>query len=249
MYIYGRNPVKEAYRAGKTIEKLFILKGEFDPTLSTIRKLAKEQRTVISLVDRYALDKMANGGNHQGVVASVTDFEYSDVDDILALAKEKDEPLLVVILDGITDPHNLGAIIRSAECFGAHGIIIPKHRSVSVNDTVIKVASGATEHILVAKVTNINDAIRDLKDRGVWIYATDFDGDAPKTVNLTGDIAIIIGSEGEGIHRLTKDLSDATLTIPQFGKVNSLNASVAAGIVLYEATRQRRLWNKQKSTT
>ena len=240
MYIYGRNPVKEAYRAGKTIEKLFILKGEFDPTLSTIRKLAKEQRTVISLVDKYALDKMANGGNHQGVVASVTDFEYSDVDDILALAKEKNEPLLIVILDGITDPHNLGAIIRSAECFGAHGIIIPKHRSVSVNDTVIKVASGATEHILVAKVTNINDAIRDLKDRGVWIYATDFDGDAPKTVNLMGDIAIIIGSEGEGIHRLTKDLSDATLTIPQFGKVNSLNASVAAGIVLYEATRQRR---------
>lgn len=240
MYIYGRNPVKEAYRAGKTIEKLFILKGEFDPTLNTIRKLAKEQRTVISLVDRYALDKMANGGNHQGVVAAVTDFEYSDVDDILALAKEKDEPLLVVILDGITDPHNLGAIIRSAECFGAHGIIIPKHRSVSVNDTVIKVASGATEHILVAKVTNINDAIRDLKDKGVWIYATDFDGDNPKTVNLTGDIAIVIGSEGEGIHRLTKDLSDATLTIPQYGKVNSLNASVAAGIVLYEATRQRR---------
>ena len=240
MYIYGRNPVKEAYRAGKTIEKLFILKGEFDPTLNTIRKLAKEQRTVISLVDRYALDKMANGGNHQGVVAAVTDFEYSDVDDILALAKEKEEPLLVVILDGITDPHNLGAIIRSAECFGAHGIIIPKHRSVSVNDTVIKVASGATEHILVAKVTNINDTIRDLKDKGVWIYATDFDGDNPKTVNLTGDIAIVIGSEGEGIHRLTKDLSDATLTIPQYGKVNSLNASVAAGIVLYEATRQRR---------
>ena len=240
MYIYGRNPVKEAYRAGKTIEKLFILKGEFDPTLNTIRKLAKEQRTVISLVDRYALDKMANGGNHQGVVAAVTDFEYSDVDDILALAKEKEEPLLVVILDGITDPHNLGAIIRSAECFGAHGIIIPKHRSVSVNDTVIKVACGATEHILVAKVTNINDAIRDLKDKGVWIYATDFDGDNPKTVNLTGDIAIVIGSEGEGIHRLTKDLSDATLTIPQYGKVNSLNASVAAGIVLYEATRQRR---------
>ncbi len=240
MYIYGRNPVKEAYRAGKTIEKLFILKGEFDPTLGAIRKLAKEQRTVVSLVDKTALDKMANGGNHQGVVASVTDFEYSDVDDILALAKEKNEPALIVILDGITDPHNLGAIIRSAECFGAHGIIIPKHRSVSVNDTVIKVACGATEHILVAKVTNINDAIRDLKDKGVWIYATDFDGDAPKTVNLNGDIAIIIGSEGEGIHRLTKDLSDATLTIPQYGKVNSLNASVAAGIVLYEATRQRR---------
>ena len=240
MYIYGRNPVKEAYRAGKTIVKLFIVKGEFDPTLNTIRKLAKEQRTVVSLVDKNTLDKMANGGNHQGVVASVTDFEYCDVDDILALAKEKNEPALIVILDGITDPHNLGAIIRSAECFGAHGIIIPKHRSVTVNDTVIKVACGATEHILVAKVTNINDAIRELKDKGVWIYATDFDGDAPKTVNLNGNIAIVIGSEGEGIHRLTKDLSDATLTIPQYGKVNSLNASVAAGIILYEAVRQRK---------
>ena len=240
MYIYGRNPVKEAYRAGKTIDKLFIVKGEFDPTLNNIRKLAKEQRTVISLVDRNTLDKMANGGNHQGVIASVTDFEYCDVDDILALAKEKNEPALIVILDGITDPHNLGAIIRSAECFGAHGIIIPKHRSVTVNDTVIKVACGATEHILVAKVTNINDAIRDLKDKGVWVYATDFDGDAPKTVNLNGDIAIVIGSEGEGIHRLTKDLSDATLTIPQYGQVNSLNASVAAGIILYEAVRQRK---------
>lgn len=240
MYIYGRNPIKEAYRAGKTIDKLFIVKGEFDPTLNTIRKLAKEQRTVVSLVDRNTLDKMANGGNHQGVVASVTDFEYCDADDILALAKEKNEPALIVILDGITDPHNLGAIIRSAECFGAHGIIIPKHRSVTVNDTVIKVACGATEHILIAKVTNINDAIRDLKDKGVWVYATDFDGDAPKTVNLNGDIAIIIGSEGEGIHRLTKELSDATLTIPQYGKVNSLNASVAAGIILYEATRQRK---------
>ncbi len=240
MYIYGRNPVKEAYRAGKTIDKLFIIKGEFDPTLGNIRKLAKEARTVVSLVDRATLDKLANGGNHQGVVASVTDFEYCDVDDIVALAKEKGEPLLVVILDGITDPHNLGAIIRSAECFGAHGIIIPKHRSVTVNDTVIKVACGATEHILVAKVTNINDAIRDLKDQNIWVYATDFDGDAPKTVNLNGDIAIVIGSEGEGIHRLTKDLCDATLTIPQYGKVNSLNASVAAGIVLYEAVRQRK---------
>lgn len=240
MYIYGRNPVKEAYRAGKTIEKLFIVKGEFDPTLSTIRKLAKEQRTVVSLVDKATLDKLANGGNHQGVVASVTDFEYADIDDMFALAKQKDEPLLVVLLDGITDPHNLGAIIRSAECFGAHGIIIPKHRSVSVNDTVVKVACGATEHMLIAKVTNINDAIRELKDRNVWVYATDFDGDAPKTVNLNGDIAIVIGSEGEGIHRLTKELCDATLTIPQYGKVNSLNASVAAGIVLYEAIRQRK---------
>ena len=217
MYIYGRNPVKEAYRAGKTIDKLFLQKGEFDPMLSQVHKLAKEARTVTSYVDKNMLDKLSNGGNHQGVVAAVTDFEYCDVDDILNLAKSKNEPLLIVLLDGITDPHNLGAIIRSAECFGAHGIVIPKHRSVGVNDTVVKVACGATEHMLIAKVTNI-----------------------PKDANLNGNLAIVIGSEGEGIHRLTKELCDDTLTIPQYGMVNSLNASVAAGIVLYEAIRQRR---------
>ena len=167
MYIYGRNPVKEAYRAGKTIDKLFMQKGEFDPMLSSVHKLAKEARTVVSYVDKNMLDKLAAGGNHQGVVAAVTDFEYCDVEDIINLAKQKDEPLLIVILDGITDPHNLGAIIRSAECFGAHGIVIPKHRSVSVNDTVVKVACGATEHTLIAKVTNINDTIRMLKEQNV----------------------------------------------------------------------------------
>lgn len=240
MYIFGRNPVKEAYRAGKTVDKLYMQKGAPDPTLSSIRALAKDARTVVSYCDKALLDKLADGGNHQGVVAAVTDFDYCEVEDIIALAKSKGEPLLIVLLDGITDPHNLGAIIRSAECFGAHGIVIPKHRSVSVNDTVIKVASGATEHISIAKVTNINDTIRSLKEQNVWVYATDFDGEPPKSVDLNGDIAIVIGSEGEGIHRLTKQLCDGTLTIPQYGKVNSLNASVAAGIVLYEAVRQRR---------
>lgn len=240
MYIYGRNPIKEAYKAGKTIDKLFVQKGEFDPALAQVHKLAKEARTVISYVDRNMLDKLAQGGNHQGVVAAVTDFEYCAAEDILELARSKNEPLLILLLDGITDPHNLGAIIRSAECFGAHGIVIPKHRSVSVNDTVIKVACGATEHILIAKVTNINDTIRMLKEQNVWVYATDFDGKPPKSVNLSGDIAIVVGSEGDGIHRLTKELCDDTLTIPQYGNVNSLNASVATGIVLYEAVRQRR---------
>lgn len=240
MFIYGRNPVKEAYRSGKTIDKLYMVKGEFDATLSAVSKLAKEARTVVSYVDKATLDKMAAGGNHQGVIASVTDFEYCAVEDILTLAREKDEPILMLLLDGITDPHNLGAIIRSAECFGVHGIVIPKHRSVSVNDTVVKVASGATEHMLIAKVTNINDTIRMLKEQNVWVYATDFDGKTPKSTNLNGNIAIVIGSEGEGIHRLTKELCDDTLTIPQYGKVNSLNASVAAGVVLYEAVRQRR---------
>ena len=240
MIIYGRNPVKEAYRAGKTIEKLYLPKGAPDPVLSPIYKMAKEKRTVISYVDKFTMDKLSEGGNHQGVLAQITDFDYSSVEDILALAKEKDEDLLIVLLDGITDPHNLGAIVRSAECFGAHGIVIPKHRSLGVNDTVVKVASGATEHMLIAKVTNINDTIRMLKEHNVWVYATDFDGKAPKATNLTGNVAIVIGSEGEGIHKLTKELCDDTLTIPEYGKINSLNASVATGIILYEAVRQRR---------
>ena len=239
MIIYGRNPVKEAYRAGKTIEKLYLPKGAPDPVLSPIYKMAKEKRTVISYVDKFTMDKLGEGGNHQGVLAQITDFDYCTVEDILALAKEKEEDLLVVLLDGITDPHNLGAIVRSAECFGAHGIIIPKHRSVGVNDTVVKVASGATEHMLIAKVTNINDTIRMLKEHNVWVYATDFDGKAPKSANLTGNTAIVIGSEGEGIKKLTKELCDDTLTIPEYGKINSLNASVATGIILYEVVRQR----------
>ena len=239
MIIYGRNPVKEAYRAGKTIEKLYLPKGAPDPVLSPIYKMAKEKRTVISYVDKFTMDKLSEGGNHQGVLAQITDFDYCTVEDILALAKEKEEDLLIVLLDGITDPHNLGAIVRSAECFGAHGIIIPKHRSVGVNDTVVKVASGATEHMLIAKVTNINDTIRMLKEHNVWVYATDFDGKAPKSANLTGNTAIVIGSEGEGIKKLTKELCDDTLTIPEYGKINSLNASVATGIILYEVVRQR----------
>ena len=185
------------------------------------------------------MDKLSEGGNHQGVLAQITDFDYCTVEDIMAKAESQDEDLLIVLLDGITDPHNLGAIVRSAECFGAHGIVIPKHRSVGVNDTVVKVASGATEHMLIAKVTNINDTIRMLKEHNVWVYATDFDGKAPKSANLTGKVAIVIGSEGEGIKKLTKELCDDTLTIPEYGKINSLNASVATGIVLYEAVRQR----------
>lgn len=240
MNIFGRNPVKEAYNAGKTIEKIYFLKGDFDPILSKIHKFAKENRTAISYVDKQILDKMSGGKNHQGVVAQITDFEYSTVEEIIDHANSLNEPLLIVLLDGIQDPHNLGAIIRSAECFGAHGIVIPKHRSVTVNDTAIKVASGATEHMMIAKVTNINDTIRMLKEQNVWVYATDFDGKTPKSVNLDGNIGIVIGNEGSGIKKLTKELCDETLTIPQYGKINSLNASVACGIVLYEAVRQRK---------
>lgn len=240
MYIYGRNPIKEAYLSGKTVDKLFLQKGLDSPVLSGVIKLAKEARTVISYADKALLDKLSAGGNHQGMVAAVTDFEYCELSDIVAAARDKGEHLFIILLDGITDPHNLGAIIRSAECFGAHGVVIPKHRSVAVNDTVIKVSAGAAEHVRVAKVTNLNDAIRELKEQNIWVYATDFDGEPPKCVDLTGDIAIVIGSEGEGIHRLTKQLCDGVLTVPQYGVVSSLNASVTAGIVMYEAVRQRR---------
>ncbi len=239
MIIYGRNPVREAFRSGKTVEKLYLVKGEPDMQLSQIFGLAKDRKIPVSYIDHRAMEQLAGGGNHQGVAAQITDFEYCSVDDIIALAEERGEKLLIVLLDGITDPHNLGAIIRSAECFGAHGIVIPKHRSVSVNDTVVKVASGATEHMLVAKVTNINDTIRELKERNVWVYACAFDGKPPKCADFKDNTAIVVGSEGDGIKRLTKELCDDTVTIPEFGKINSLNASVAAGVVLYEAARQR----------
>ena len=239
MIIYGRNPVREAFRSGKPVEKLYLVKGEPDMQLSQIFGLAKDRKIPVSYIDHRAMEQLAGGGNHQGVAAQITDFEYCSVDDIIALAEERGEKLLIVLLDGITDPHNLGAIIRSAECFGAHGIVIPKHRSVSVNDTVVKVASGATEHMLVAKVTNINDTIRELKERNVWVYACAFDGKPPKYADFKDNTAIVVGSEGDGIKRLTKELCDDTVTIPEFGKINSLNASVAAGVVLYEAARQR----------
>lgn len=239
MLIYGRNPVREAFRAGKTAEKIFFVKGERDARLSVLFSEAKEKGVPVEYVERAVMDKLTGGGNHQGIAARVTDFSYSTLDDILALAKSRGEKALIVLLDGITDPHNFGAIVRSAECFGAHGIVIPSRRSVGVTDTVVKVASGATEHMLIAKVTNINDAIRELKERNVWVYACDFGGEHPKSVDFRDDTALVVGSEGTGIHRLTRELCDGVVTIPEYGKINSLNASVAAGIVLYETARQR----------
>lgn len=239
MLIYGRNPVREAFRAGKTAEKLYLIKGERDARLSALFSEAKEKGVPVEYVDRAVMDKLTGGGNHQGVAARVTDFSYCSTEDIVARAKERGESLLVVLLDGITDPHNFGAIVRSAECFGAHGIVIPARRSVGVTDTVVKVASGATEHMLIAKVTNLNDVIREFKQRNIWVYACDFGGQTPCSTDLTGDVALIVGSEGTGVHRLTRELADGVITIPEYGKINSLNASVAAGVVLYEAARQR----------
>lgn len=238
--IYGRNPVGEAFRAGKTAERIYFVKGERDARLSKLFSEAKDRRVPVEYVDRAVLDRLCGGGNHQGIAAQVSDFTYASLDDIFACAAERGEKLLAVLLDGITDPHNFGAIVRSAECFGAHGIIIPARRSVGVTDTVVKVASGATEHMLIAKVTNINDAIRELKERNVWVYACDFGGKAPKTADFKDNTAIVVGSEGTGVHRLTRELCDGVITIPEYGKINSLNASVAAGIVLYETARQRK---------
>ena len=239
MLIYGRNPVREAFRAGKTAEKIFFVKGERDARLSALFSEAKEKGVPVEYVERAVMDKLTSGGNHQGVAARVTDFSYSSLDDILGIAQSRGEKLLVVLLDGITDPHNLGAIVRSAECFGAHGIVIPARRSVGVTDTVVKVSSGATEHMAIAKVTNLNDAIRELKELNVCVYACDFGGEAPKCADLKDYTALVVGSEGAGVHRLTRELCDGVITIPERGKINSLNASVAAGVVLYEAARQR----------
>lgn len=239
MIVYGKNAVKEALIGDDVIEKVLIEKGNFDKALSDIVKLAKDKRAVLQFVDRSVLTQKAGTSNHQGAVLIKGEFDYCSIDDIFNLAKSKGEKLLIVICDSICDPHNLGAILRSAECFGAHGVIIPKHRGCPVNATVIKTSAGASEHILVSKVTNINDAIRELKERNVWVYATDFDGEDISKTDLVGDVAIVIGNEGDGIKRLTKELCDATVTIKQYGKVNSLNASVACGISLYEVTRQR----------
>ena len=239
MIIYGKNPVREAVRAGKTIDKLFVAGEERDPSLSQIISAAKEAGATVVSSDRRALDKIAEGGNHQGIAAQVTDFVYSSLDDIFAEAEARGQKMLVVLLDGITDPHNHGAIIRSAECLGAHGVVIPKHRSVSVNDTAVKAASGATAYMKVAKVTNINDAIRELKERNVWVYACDFGGQPPFCADFKDNTALVVGSEGKGVKRLTRELCDGVVTIPECGKINSLNASVAAGIMLYEAAKQR----------
>jgi len=240
MIVFGKNPVREALSSETTIEKLLVEKGNYDAGINALISKAKDKGVFISFVDKAFLDKTAECSHHQGVIAITSEFDYCEVSDILELAKSKNESLLIVLLDGITDPHNLGAIMRSAECFGAHGIVIPRHRAVGVNGTVLKVSAGAAEHILVAKVTNINDTIRELKKLNVWVYATDFDGESLFRTKLDGDVALVIGNEGEGIKRLTKELCDATITIPQFGKISSLNASVATGVVLYECARQRK---------
>ena len=238
MKIIGRNAVTEAIKSGQTIDRLVAARDQRDSGAQKLINEAKSRGIKVFFYDKEVLDRESAGKKHQGFIAEVTDFKYCELEDILSYAKEKDEPPFIIILDGVEDPHNLGSILRVAECAGAHGVVIPRHRSVSVNDTVVKVSAGAASHIRVAKVTNINDAIDELKENNIWVYAADMDGESIYKTNLTGAIAFVIGGEGSGVKRLTKQKCDGVVSLPMRGKVNSLNASVATGAVVYEYLRQ-----------
>ncbi len=238
--VEGKNAVMEALKAGRPLDKIYIARGEQDKALRFIAQKGKAAGAVISEVDRRKLDAMSVTHAHQGVIAVAAVREYASVSDILALAREKGEAPLVVVCDEISDPHNLGAIIRTAECAGAHGVIIPKHRSAGVTAVVEKTSAGAVEHMAVARVGNLAAALKELQDAGVWIFGTAADGDRSLwEADLKGPAALVIGSEGSGMSRLTRECCDFLLSIPLRGKVSSLNASNAAAIVLYEAVRQR----------
>lgn len=239
MKIEGKNPVKELLNSGSTIEKIMIADGTTDPEVRMLQKLAREKGVKVEFADRRGLDKISETGHHQGVIALYSDFEYADLSEVIANSKAKGKDLLFVILDEVLDPHNLGSVIRVAECAGATGVIIPNRRSACVNETVVRTSAGATAYVPVIKVSNLNQTIEELKKQNVWVYAADMDGEQMHKTNLKGDIALVVGGEGTGVRALTKKLCDGVVSIPMFGKVNSLNASVSAGIVLYEAVRQR----------
>ena len=240
--IEGRNSVTEALRAGRSIDKIYIAKGDVDKTLGHIASTARAAGVVVVETDRRKLDQMSRTHAHQGVIALAAVREYCSVQDILDIAAQRNEPPFVIICDEITDVHNLGAIIRTAECAGAHGVIIPKRRSVGLTAVVGKTSAGAAEHMAVARVPNLVAAMKELKDKGLWIYGTAAEGSSSlwKT-DLTGPIAIVIGSEGDGMGRLVSEACDFMVSIPMHGKVSSLNASAAASILIYDILRQRSL--------
>lgn len=237
--IEGRNAVLEAFRAGKTIDKIFVQSGSQDGPIKTITSKAKKSDTIINFVTKERLDQMSQTGQHQGVIAYAAAYEYAEVDEILAAADEKGQAPFILLLDGIEDPHNLGAIIRTAHQAGAHGIIIPKRRAVGLTATVAKTSAGAINYLPVAKVTNISVTIEELKKKGMWFVCADMGGELMYNLDLKGPIGLIIGSEGEGVSRLVKEKCDFVANIPMYGQVDSLNASVAAGIMAYEIVRQR----------
>ena len=238
--IYGRNPIIEALEAGRTIDKILIQDGVRHSQLGHIRNLAKDRGILYQFVDKRKLDKLAEGENHQGVIAFVSARSYVTVDEILKSAADKGEAPFLIIAEGITDPHNLGSIIRTANAAGAHGVIIPKNRSVSLNSVVAKVSAGAVEHTPVARVTNIAQTLDNLKKNGIWIAGTALEAtQLCYDCDLTGPLGIVIGSEGEGMSRIVREHCDFLVKIPMCGKTESLNASVAAGVLMYEAVRQR----------
>lgn len=237
--IEGRNAVIEAFRSGRTIDKLYILDGCQDGPVVTIRREAKKRDTMVKYVTRERLDQMSDTGKHQGVIAVAAAYEYAEVEDILAAAREKGEAPFIFLLDNIEDPHNLGAIIRTANLAGAHGVIIPKNRAVGLTATVARTSAGALNYTPVARVTNLAKTIEDLKKEGLWFVCADMDGTVMYQLNLKGPIGLVIGSEGQGVGRLVKEKCDMTAAIPMKGDIDSLNASVAAGVLAYEIVRQR----------
>lgn len=237
--IEGRNAVLEAFRSGKTIDKLFVLDGCQDGPVRSILREAKKHDTIVHYVAKERLEQLSETGKHQGVIAISAAYEYAEVEDILKKAEEKGEPPFIFILDGIEDPHNLGAIIRTANLAGAHGVIIPKRRAVGLTPTVARTSAGAINYTPVAKVTNLTNTIRDLKERGMWFVCADMDGTSMYDLNLTGPIGLVIGNEGEGVSKLVRENCDFIASIPMNGDIDSLNASVATGVLAYEIVRQR----------
>ena len=237
--IEGRNAVLEAFRSGKCVDKLFILDGCQDGPVRTIAREARKHDTIVKFVPKERLDSMSETGAHQGVIAQVAAYDYSTVEDILKKAEDKGEAPFIILLDNIEDPHNLGAIIRTANLAGAHGVIIPKHRAVGLTATVAKTSAGALNYTPVAKVANLGQTIDELKEKGIWFVCADMDGEVMYRQNLTGPIGLVIGNEGNGVSRLVKEKCDLTTANPMNGDIDSLNASVAAGVLAFEIVRQR----------
>ena len=239
MTIEGRNAVMEAFRSGKTIDRVYVLKGCQDGPINSILREARKHDTLVNFVAKERLDQMSETGKHQGVIASAAAYAYAEVEDMLKLAEEKGEPPFLFLLDDIEDPHNLGAIIRTANLAGAHGVIIPKRRAVGLTATVARTSAGALNYTPVAKVTNLSATIEELKEKGLWFVCADMGGTTMYDLNLTGPIGLVIGNEGDGVSRLVKEKCDFVASIPMKGEIDSLNASAAAGVLAYEIVRQR----------
>ena len=233
----GRNPIREALKSGRDIEKLLVARGELSGSAREIVQMAKERRIPVQEVDRSRLDDITH--NHQGMLAFASAYQYSTLEDMLELAESREEAPFLILLDGITDPHNLGAIIRTAECVGAHGVIVQERRAVGLTPAAVKASAGAIEHIPVARVTNLTNTLESLKEKNIWAYAADMDGESYDTVNFEGGVALVIGAEGEGVSRRVLDSCDKIVSLPMRGKLDSLNASVAAGILMYAVLRSR----------